>query len=309
MALMTGMAAAAMLALTAPPSAAQNLVALKLEGYPVSFQNGQRLLTVRHRPEKVLVFGLGPGELLIELGLSDLLVGRSTLDGGLSPLPKYAEAWASIPAMNPDKLASEEAGKPGPDFAYGHFGGDSPELGLEFLTVYASLATDKRGFFREVEELAAIFEAREKAEALIAGLDERLSLLSRRIAAREPVRVMVVRGLKEASVATVGGRSFASEVLRLGGALNVFSSLGASAEASKEEALRAKPDFIIVVNDGKASTLETISGLRTDPILSSLEAVSENKIAAMDETWLIPGPRLAEAAELVARTIHPRAME
>ena len=296
-------------AIAPSPLMAQNLVSLKREGYPVAFQNGPRLVTVRQRPEKVLVFGLGPGELLIALGLSELLVGRSTLDESLSPLPRYAAAWASIPAWNSDKLASEEAATRGPDFAYGHFDSASPELSLEFLTVYASLAGNKRDYYREVEELAAIFDVQDRASVFLASLDERLASLGRKIAAREPVRVMIVWELKESSVVTSGGSDFASEVLKLGGALNVFNNLGHSPEASKEDVLKTRPDFIVVVNDGRAPTTETISKLREDPVLSSLEAVADDKIVAMDETLLIPGPRLAEAAELVSRTVHPQAMK
>ncbi|MDR2455662.1 MAG: ABC transporter substrate-binding protein, partial [Deltaproteobacteria bacterium] len=245
--------AVGLLAFEATPLAAQNLVALEREGFPKAFQNGHRLVTVRHPPEKVLVFGLGPGELLIELGLTHLLVGRSTLDERLRPLPQYAEAWSSIPAFSHDDLAGEEAAAHGPDFAYGHFAPESPELGLEFLTVYASIASDKRGYYREVEELAAIFSVEDKAAAFLANLDLRLAGITQRVSAREPVRVMVIREIKNGSVVTAGGADFASEVLKLGGALNVFADLGRSPEPSSQEVANRRPDFIVVVNDGRSS--------------------------------------------------------
>lgn len=288
---------------------AEGLVALERQGYPMAFQNGHRLVTIRHRPEKVLVFGLGPAELLIELGLSQLLVGRSDLDKSLAPHPKYAKAWASIPDWSADELPAEEAKNDGPDFVYGRLDPKAPEMSRGFLTVYASTAGDMREFIREVEDLAAIFNIRPQAGAFLADLEARLTALGRRIAAREPVRVMVVKGLEDGRLATVGGSDFASEVLKLGGALNVFNDMGRSPEPTSAEAAKRAPGFIVIVNDGSHSSTDTLDRLRGDPILSTLEAVANDRILTIDETWLSPGPRLAEAAELLARTLHPQAME
>jgi iron complex transport system substrate-binding protein len=288
---------------------AQNLVALEREGYPVAFQNGHRVVTVHQRPEKVVVFGLGPAELLIELGLAELVVGRSSLDDRFEPLPRYAEALASIPEWKPGSMEAKEAADGGPDFAYGRLDPQAPEMELGFLTVYTSLAGNKSEYYKEVEDLAAIFRVEDRAGAFLAAQEERLAGLSRKVSAREPVRVMVVKELNDDRLVTVGGPDFANDILKLGGALNIFADLGRSPEATREEAAKRHPGFIVVVNDGNGSTAETLSRLRSDPVLSTLEAVTADRVMTIDETWLSPGPRLAEAAELLAKELHPAVME
>ena len=123
----------------------------------MAFQNGPRLVTIKKRPSKIVVFGLAPAETLAELGLSGLVVGRSDEDSAAEPLPEYAEALAAIPVWSPERLPVEEAADDGPDLAYGRLGPDSPEEGLGYLPAYASLAVTKSGFYLEIHDLAAIF--------------------------------------------------------------------------------------------------------------------------------------------------------
>jgi ABC-type Fe3+-hydroxamate transport system substrate-binding protein len=66
---------------------------------------------------------------------------------------------------------------------------------------------------------------------------------------------------------------------------------------------------VIVELRGTKATEQEIAALRADwNILKSVPAVAHNRIYIIaDERVVVPGPRVAEGTELLARSIHPEA--
>ncbi|MDR1658300.1 MAG: hypothetical protein LBT47_12250 [Deltaproteobacteria bacterium] len=286
----------------------QQLVKLERQGYPMAFQNGRRLITVKKRPERVLVSGLGPAELMIELGLANLLVGRYQKYQELLPHPKYSEALAAIPILDSELLKFIADASQGPDFVYGLLAPNAPELDLKYLVCYQSLAADKDDYFQEIRNLAEIFLIQPEAESFLQIQEQKLRALARTLSDRMPIRVLVVREINNGSLTTLGGQEFGSATLKLGGALNVFADLAWPAKTTTIEAAARQPEFILILNDGQESPYNKLSRLRNDPNLSGLEALKEKRFLFLDETYLRPGPRLAEAAELLAQAFYPGAL-
>jgi iron complex transport system substrate-binding protein len=282
---------------------AQNRVALEREGYPMAFQNGTRVVTIDRQPSKILALGLGASELLIELGLADLVVGRtSEWPEGAYP-PRYAQALAEIPKIDSDKVLTLETENDGPDFVYGQFGPTTPDPA--FLKSYRILATNKKQFFIEVQDLGKIFNVEDRANAFLGELEKKLAQLSSKLNEADPVTVLVVRDLTKDALLTSGGPDFATEILHLAGARNVFSDLGPSPKPPTDEAASRKPNYVLVVDDGGTPLSDKILALRSDPVLSLLPAVAQNRLLTLHESYLLPGPRIAESAELLAKKFHP----
>ena len=284
------------------PAAAQNRVTLEREGYPMAFQNGPRGVTFDQKPTKILALGLGSSELLVELGLADLLAWRTPDPSGERPLPKYAQALSAVPEIETASILQIETDRGGPDFIYGLFSPAVPDP--PFVKTYHALATNKTQFFGEVLDLGKLFDVEDRAAAFLRDQESRLARLSSKLTAVDPVDVLVVWDLTDDALLTSGGPDFPTEILHLAGARNVFSDLGPSPTSPLSEVVARDPNYVLIVDDGTTPVSAKILALKGDPVLSNLTAVAENRLT-LHETYLLPGPRLADSAELLAKTLHP----
>jgi iron complex transport system substrate-binding protein len=282
---------------------AQGKVALERDGYPMAFQNGPRIVTFERQPSRILALGLGASELLAELGLADLIVGRTLEWPGLRPLPRYAKALSGIPEVALGSLLSAETQNDGPDFVFGSFGPLTPEPA--FLKTYRLQAGNKDQLFGEVKDLARLFKVEPKAMAFLGDQEKRLAALSSKLARADRVKVLVVWDFQDGSLASAGGPDFATDILRLAGARNVFDDLGQSPSPDAGEAAARAPNFVLLVDDGRLPLPAKLEALRADPALSGLDAISQDRLLVLDGAYLLPGPRLAESAELLAKRFHP----
>jgi iron complex transport system substrate-binding protein len=282
---------------------AQDRVALERDGFPMAFQNGPRVVTFDRRPSRILALGLGASELLVELGLGDLIVGRTLEWPGAEPLPRYAQALSRIPEVDQGGLLLAETQDGGPDFVFGAFGPSTPEPA--FLKTYRTLAGDKDQFFGEVRDLARLFKVEAQATAFLDEQERRLAALSSRLAQADRVGVLVIWDFNGGSLATAGGPDFATDLLRLAGARNVFADLGQAPRPGAGEAAARDPSYVLLVDDGRDPLSAKLGALRGDPVLSGLGALEQDRLLVLDGVYLLPGPRLAETAELLARLFHP----
>ncbi|MDR1297074.1 MAG: ABC transporter substrate-binding protein [Deltaproteobacteria bacterium] len=282
---------------------AQNLVALEREGFPMAFQNGRRVVTFEERPVRVLALGLEAAELLAELGLADMLVGAALQSPRQTPLPRYAPALSRVPSVSLDDLPDLELAADGPDFLFGRMSPDLREPA--FLKSYHTLAGNKDQFFQEVRDLARILDAEEKAADFIASQNDRLSDVSRRLAKADRVPVLFVRRFQDGTVRTYGGPDFPTSLLALAGAENVLGHLGSEPEVHFSEAWRRKPEAVFLVDDGREPPEERLAALKDDPDFAGLPAVREGRLYHIAEAYLLPGPRLADAVEIMAASLHP----
>lgn len=268
----------------------------------MAFQNGSRVVIFDQQPSRILALGLGASELLIELGLNDLVVGRTSEWSAEQSLPKYALALSKIPMIDYSDILKVETQNDGPDFAYGYFDSSTPEP--PFVKTYHLLATNKEQFFGEVRDLAKLFRIETRADNFINDLDSRLLALSARLSEADPVKILVVKDLGDGSI-TTSGLDFTSELLRLAGGQNVLANQYHDDKLNINDAAALNPDYILVVDDGRIPLSEKISDIKDDPVLSNLKAVSDDRLLTLQEAYLQPGPRIADSVELLARKLHP----
>jgi len=106
-----------------------------------------------------------------------------------------------------------------------------------------------------------------------------------------------------------GGIGFLDDMLEVAGGENVFDDLRRQAvQATTELILARRPDVIVEFRSGELS-----DGLRSKEIaawnaLAAVPAVKNRRIAILtDQRTVVPGPRVAEGTELIARIVHPEA--
>jgi iron complex transport system substrate-binding protein len=122
-------------------------------------------------------------------------------------------------------------------------------------------------------------------------------------------RALLVFGREEGSLRQIwasGGTGFLHDLLDLAGADNVFADTAReNVQVSTELLLGSAPDVIVELRR-EASGQEG-----PDPAwqaVPAVPAVRDGRILQLEgQLFVVPGPRLADAAEQLARALHPDA--
>ena len=167
------------------------------------------------------------------------------------------------------------------------------------------------GTLRTMRELGPLTGMAAGANAAAAGVQARLDAVRRRVAGRDRPRTLLVFGREPGTLRSVyvaGGVGFMDDLLTIAGATNVFADMKReSAQPSKELLLVRKPDVVLEVQ-GTRTTADASDAIKSWSALGSVPAVRNRRVQAIAGAFLVvPGPRLGEAAEAIARAIHPDA--
>lgn len=170
------------------------------------------------------------------------------------------------------------------------------------IAVYRAEVQSVEDLWRHLRRLGTLLGAEERAGVLADSLQSSLAAVSRAVEGRPRLEVLYV--LWPDPPRTAGPGTFVDEIIGWAGGRNVFADApGAWPTVSMEELLVRDPDALIV-----AGTLgrdgEPPAWFR-DPGWRSLSAVREGRYLLVDDDLFVrPGPRVAEAAERLARFLH-----
>jgi iron complex transport system substrate-binding protein len=160
------------------------------------------------------------------------------------------------------------------------------------------------------ERVARTHEARD----LAAAIERRLAGIRARVAGRPRPRTLLVFGREALALRNIfasGGVGFLHEMLDLAGGANVFADVAReSVQASSEQVLARAPEVILEVRS-RALVQEEADLAReraTWSRLASVPAVRAGRVVLLvGDEFVVPGPRVAEATERLARALHPEA--
>jgi iron complex transport system substrate-binding protein len=248
------------------------------------------------------VVSLGPSttESLFAIGAGDRVVGRS----------RYCD-WppeaTRLPVVGGLEVDLEAGLQLRPDWVVGPDGGASQRFG-ERLRGYG-IAT----FFPTIESLASIdgllvslgdrTGCGTNARGLVAELDARELEIARSVATDAKPRVLMVVGT--APVVAAGPKTFADDLLRYAGAINVVTAGPRWPVLSVEQIMLFDPDLVLDASWGEGGAAAISPRAQG---WGALRAVRMGRVFPLqDPRALRPGPRIAEGLAVVARAVHPAA--
>lgn len=166
-----------------------------------------------------------------------------------------------------------------------------------------------------IRDLGAVTGHQANAVKVVSDLQARLERIRTRVAGRPRPTVLLVferqpRTLRE--IYASGGAGFLHEILEIAGGRNVFAdTVRESVQPSTETLLSRAPEVVIEVRArGMLEPSDAARERGTWATLSSLPAVRNNRVHILNGQYLVvPGPRLADATETLARTLHPEAFK
>ncbi|WP_092808086.1 ABC transporter substrate-binding protein [Rhodococcus globerulus] len=324
-ALLTGCSSA-----TAPDAATPTTVAADAAGptsYPLTLENCGVSVTFDSAPQRAVSLYQSATEILLSLGLGDRMVGTSTwFDPVLAPLaaqndlvPRLADNDASLEVVldtEPDLVTSASAHT----FTSAVVAERArfAELGIptyqspsvctdavvegENVSRTATLTIDT--LYREIRELAAIFDVQDRGTELIAELQSRLSQAAAGVAGSGRTLAFWFSGLQAPYMA--GCCSAPGLLADEAGAVNVFADLSDDwPEVSWEAVADRDPDVLVLGDlhrrrvDG--DSLETkIAFLESNPVTAQMTAVRNRNYVTLSGAEMDPGIREIDALEKLA---------
>lgn len=163
---------------------------------------------------------------------------------------------------------------------------------------------------RTMRELGQIEGMQSQGEAAARGVEHRLEAIRARVAGRPRPRTVLVFGREPGALRAIdvsGGVGFLHDIVQLAGGDNVFGSEKREwVRVSVESILAAAPEVVVELHYGYHLTP---ARLRTEMAvwkgLPALPAVRANRIYLLEgDKYVVPGPRVIEAAEEVAAVIQ-----
>lgn len=146
-----------------------------------------------------------------------------------------------------------------------------------------------------------------------ARIETQLQSIRTRVSGRPRPRTLLVFGREAGSLRGInasGGYGFLHDLLEVAGGTDVLGDVKrAAVQMSSEMVLARSPDVIVELHYGDAWVPTRVEAERRVWLaLPSVPAVRSNRIHLLSgDEFVVPGPRVALAAERLARALHPDA--
>jgi iron complex transport system substrate-binding protein len=173
------------------------------------------------------------------------------------------------------------------------------------LPVYFTDPHSVNEMITAVERIGSILGAEKTAAVVTGDLRSRLADLDRRLSGTAPRRALFVVWTEP--LISIGRGTFVADALRHAGAQSVVETDSEWPHVNLEEMIRLQPEYLVFTGAHAADTREEIGALRARPGWRDLDAMRQGKIVVISEAIIRPVPRIVDAVEDLARSLHPEA--
>lgn len=305
--------------------------------YPLTLQNCGVPVIFTKAPNKIVSIGQGMTEVLFSLGLADKMVGTGVWVGPV--LKPFEEAnkrikrladndpsFESVVGQEPDLVAAEFEWHVGTSGSVGkrdQFG----ELGINTYVSPADCVAKNNTtggdgvrkelftmdlIYRQISELAQIFDIEERGAALIAELKAREAKAVASIGAAGNSGLPIVFWFSSKELAgdafIAGKNSAPAYILKTLGAKNVVDTEEEWPLVGWETIINADPAIIVIAEMDRRryaadSAAAKIDFLTSDSVTSQMDAVKNKRFVLMDAQSMNPTLRTIDGIEQLARGI------
>lgn len=291
--------------------------------YPVTVttydQNGQPIeQTFDKRPERVISVSQSNTEMLLYLGLGDLIV--ATAHRTSEPWEETAAEYEALNFLAQDAYPSKEVViSLDPDlivgwgslFADDALGGVESwnDMGVQtYLMKNTVSGLGKRNFEYLIEDLnnfGLIFDIQDQTDALIQEIRERLAAVEEQTGntpMEDRPTVLTVQMLKDNEWFARANTDLTANIIELAGGNCLDEEYG---YASMEVLIDKNPDAILVIDRETNPAKDTIQGLKNNPVLADVPAIKNDNFYVITHASFYCGSlRTVEDIEGLAALLH-----
>ncbi|KIQ11751.1 ABC transporter substrate-binding protein [Rhodococcus sp. MEB064] len=297
----------------------------------LTLENCGRTITLDAPPQRAVSLNQGSTEILLSLGLADRMVGTATWTDPVRA--NLADANSTVPRLADNQPSLEAVLDSDPDMVTASFGGTLGEggvadrdrfdalgvptylsptdcIGKSATSVNADGARDEplsiETVFQEVHDLAAIFDVRERGDALVNELRARYQAASRRVS-----DASLAFWFADTTAPYMAGCCGASGVISDAvGARNIFADTTDEwPQVNWESVADRNPSALVLADlsrrsiDGDALASK-IAFLESNPVTSRMQAVIDKRYIVVNGADLNPSIRTIDGIEKVAAALR-----
>jgi len=260
-------------------------------------------------PQRIVSISPSMTEVLFAIGAGDQLVGRddfSVYPEAAAEITSIGSLWEGLPtesilALEPDLIVAAQI------ISEEHVQ-TLRDLGLTVF--WQSNPQDFDGLYTNLRELAKMTGHEDETETLIADLTARVDAVQEALsgASESPSVFYEVDATDPSNPYSAGAGTFIDYIINQSGGTNIAASVeGEYPQISVEALIDLNPEVILLSDAVYGITPESVAGR---PGWEAITAVQKDAIYPIDPNIMsLPGPRLVDALEEVARLLHPAQFE
>lgn len=260
-------------------------------------------------PQRIICLSPGITETVFALGLGSRVVGVTShtyYPPAAAHVPRVGDWLATnieaVVALRPDLVLVSSVDT--------EVGERLKTLGLRYVVVKQDTVGE---IVNSIRQLGAVCGAPTAGQKLATRIEDRLRRIAHALAGRTRPRTLVCVGRDYGSgkldqVYIAGQDSFYSQLVRMAGGKNAYQGPGIPFPAvSGEGIMQLDPDVILdIVPERARLGLDRAKLVNAWKALPDLAAVKHGRVYVLDGDYMaIPGPRVVQALEAIARTLHP----
>lgn len=257
-----------------------------------------RVVTLDKKPERIISLAPSNTEILFAIGLGENVVGVTALDDYPAEVLEI-EKIGDFNGINLEMIIELE-----PDLVINYGPGNEDEnarLEEAGINYVGFLPETIDAVFATITKIGTITGATDGAEALIKDLNAKKEEILSKIEGAEAKTV--VYEIWHDPLMVAGPGSFANELMTIAGGENIAKDAeSAYPQYDLEQLVERNPQVYLTSRDMPEKTPESIIAR---PGFENIDAVVNGNVYVLDGNIMSrPGPRIIEALELVARSIH-----
>jgi iron complex transport system substrate-binding protein len=268
---------------------------------------GSRPVTLQTRARRIVSLVPALTEMVFALGAGSQVIAVSSYD----EFPPEVKSLPRVGALLDPDMERILSLRPDLVIVYGSQTDLQAQLARAGIRVFNYRHAGLAGVLKTLKDLGPVVGRPDEGERLAHDMSAQLDRLRERVRGRPKPRTLLVFERDPSSLRGVfvsGGVGFLHDMLQVAGATNVFADVvRESVQPSVETMLARAPEVILEVRvTGETGPAQIADARRVWGTLTSIPAVRQGRINILSGQYLVvPGPRLVQAAETFARTLHP----
>ena len=262
------------------------------------------------RPERIISLIPAITEMLFAIGAGPQVVAVGSFDN----FPPDVRTLPKVGALIDPDLERILSLRPGLVAVYGSQTDLRAQLDRAGIPIFLYSHAGLRDVTTTIRELGNRVGHAESARTVAANIEARLDAIRTRVAGARRPRTLIVLGRESGALRGVyasGGFGFVHDMVDAAGGENVFSDIRREAlQATTELILARRPDVVLELRTGTMTAAELQRETSVWNTVSALPAVRTGRVILLvDDRTVVPGPRVAEGTEAIARVLHPAAFK
>ncbi len=278
-------------------------------GSNVSQKEGSAQEASKKTPQKIICTAASNTEIVVGLGLAEKLVAVDIYSSDIEGLGEKAKL-VDFYQLNVEEIISIE-----PDLVIasdinGTGSGDDPfaavkNAGIEVVVVDTPKSIEELKM--TITTIADVTGVPDKGQQLVSEMEQKIDDITKKVSTVEKRKTVYFEISPAPSIFTFGGDTFQSEILKLAGGDNIFSSSSAWFQPSEEAIIEANPDVIIT----NVSYVENAVGaIKERAGFSAIKAVADGNVFQVDSNPTSrPSQNVVKGIEQISRLLYPEIFE